>query len=127
LTGDAQPPIARLPGGQQDDVVGGAQLRDGEVAADGDVAQEADGGRLESAREQASDVAGLRMIRCDAVADETERRGGRLEDIDTVERVEGVEGGQGVRAGRPGPDDGGGPAWLGWCGRRDVGVAHPSR
>ncbi len=80
--GDAQVTVAGGAGGEDDRVVVVAHLVDGEVPADLDVAQQADLRLVQHGVQRLHDALDARVIRCHAVADEAERGGHALEEVD---------------------------------------------
>ena len=104
--GDVQVAIAGCAGREHDGVVKPAQFRDGHVAPDVDVAQKADLGLVQHAVQGLDDALDARMIGSDAVADEAERRGQALENVDGHVAAGLHQGIRGVDARGAGSDDG---------------------
>ena len=107
--GDVERGVADRAGGEDHGVVALAQLVERDVAADLDVADEADGAGVEHLVERVHDALDARVVGRDAVADEAVRRGKRLEQVDR-DRAAGLgdrvrEDVAGVDAGGAGADD----------------------
>jgi len=100
LAGDVQRPVAEHARGHHHHVVGRAKVVDGDVLTDGDVAEETHLVMLQATRQHAGDVAGLRVIGRDAVADQAVRRRCGLEHVDVVESVTLEQRGQRVQTRR---------------------------
>ncbi len=106
-TGDVEVTVADSAGGEHHGVVVVAQLVDGDVAADGDVAQEAQAWLVQHVVQGLHDSLDAWVVRCDTVTDESEGGGHLLEevDVDLVLLITDEEIG-GVDAGGAGTDDG---------------------
>ena len=120
--GDFHVPVARHADGEHDRVVGRAQFRERKVAAELDIAVEADPGVAGGAREGAGDALRALVVRRHAAADQAVRRGQGLDDIDldSGKRLEQRRGG--IESTRARADNGGGkrtggpPSSLRICG-----------
>ena len=82
LSGNAEPAVTRRSGGKDDRVVAGAQVGDGDIAADLDVAEVTNLGPERRPVEYSGDVLGRLIVGRHAKGDEPERRRQALENVD---------------------------------------------
>ena len=108
--GQVHQPVVGGTGGEDDRVVEAAQVVEGDVGAVVDVAEQADLRLVEDLVQGGDDALDARVVGCDAVADEAERRGHPLVEVDadpTLGRGVGLhQRVGGVDAGRSGAHDG---------------------
>ena len=110
--GDVQGGVVEGAGGEDDGVVVLAQLRQAQVRAVLDVAEEPDVRILHDLVQRVHDALDPRVIRGHAVADQAEGRGVAVEDVDADAHLPGGDGARagqqvgGVDPGGAGPDDG---------------------
>ncbi len=106
LAGDAELVVVGCAVGQHDRVVDFLQLGHADVAPDLDIAEIPHIGVRHRLLEGAADVLGGGMVGRNPAADQTERRGQPLDDIDLHVRHELEEPLNDIHAARPGADDG---------------------
>ena len=102
--GDVERGVPDRAGGEDHGVVALLQVVDRDVAADLDVADEADGAGVEHLVQRVHDALDARVVGRDAVADQAVGRGQRVEQVD---RDGAARGGHGVREDVAGVDAGG--------------------
>ena len=105
LTRDAEPAVGLRADGVEDGVVEPGEILVEEVAADLDVAEEAEAGTIGDLLERPRGGLDLRVVGGDAEADEAPRRREPLEHVDLDRHAASEQGARGVEARRPGADD----------------------
>ncbi len=104
VAGDAEVAVERRADREDHRVVHALQLVDRDVAADLDIAEEADGALQGRFLVGAPDGLRLLVVRRDAAPDQAERRRQALDDVDPAVGRQLQEGGNRVEAARPGAD-----------------------
>ena len=103
--GDGERRVLDAAGREDDRVVVVVQLVERDVGAEVDIGEEADVAALEHLVQRLDDHLDARVVGCDAVAHEPERRGEALDEVDRDVDVRLREDVRGVDAGGAGADD----------------------